>query len=101
MSQVFRIWLLPWYKAPVTLVAVLQLVRDEPSGRYYVRSQNDLYQVDQWVRFIPGLFGGAVVVWVCQFLATFVCLVGAVVLWPVTWVEEYVKPQGWIGVARR
>lgn len=106
MSQVFRIWLIPWYKAPVTLVTVLDLVQERSDdggkgkGKYYVQRQNDLYQVDQFIKFIPGLAGGAMVVWVYQFFVTFVCLAGVVLLWPVTWWEENVRPKGWIGVAK-
>ena len=58
--------------------------------RYLIKSQNDLYQSDQLIRlFSPfGLLSTAVLV--LQLLATALCVLGAAVGWPVTWVEENV-----------
>ncbi|KAF1983506.1 hypothetical protein K402DRAFT_309050, partial [Aulographum hederae CBS 113979] len=86
ISQIFRIFLVPFYAAPVNLTTVLTLMHDKRDDRYYITSQNDLYQVDQFVRFF--LFGGWLLVWLWQFVATAFCVVGAVVGWPVSWVEE-------------
>ncbi|KAF2196530.1 hypothetical protein GQ43DRAFT_452286 [Delitschia confertaspora ATCC 74209] len=88
LHQLFRIWFIPFYRAPVNLVTVLKLMRDK-DGKYYIDSQNDLYQVDEFVKFIT-LPGGWVFVWVLQFLATAFCLIGAVLLWPVSAWEEFV-----------
>ena len=49
MHQLFKIWLIPGYSAPVSLVTVLQLVRR--NGLYYIQSQHDLYQVNELVKF--------------------------------------------------
>ncbi|TKA65110.1 hypothetical protein B0A49_08705, partial [Cryomyces minteri] len=49
LSQVFRIWVFPFYRADVTLTTVLQLTYDKSSQRYFIASQNDLYQVDQFI----------------------------------------------------
>jgi hypothetical protein len=84
--------------APVNLVTVLQLVRDKKTEKYFIHSQNDLYQVDQFVRF--AWLGGWLVVWVWQITAAFFCTIGAVILWPQTWVEENWVRDGWKGLAR-
>jgi hypothetical protein len=84
--QIFRIWLVPFYAAPVELTTVLQLQRDKSDGKYYISSQNDLYQVDQWIKFlVPGGWA-LVVLW--HLWATACCVVGTYLLVPVTWLEE-------------
>ncbi|KAF1916370.1 hypothetical protein BDU57DRAFT_516448 [Ampelomyces quisqualis] len=90
VSQIFRIWVVPFYYAPVQLTTVLHLQYDRGDNKYYIRSQNDLYQVDQWIRFV--FPGGWVLVHLWHFMASAFCLLGAWVLMPVTWVEEY---RGW------
>jgi len=97
ISQVFRIFIIPFYKAPVNLVTVLQLVHDKKESKYYIQSQDDLYQVNEFVKFFwPG---GFLIVWAWQMFATFFCLLGAIALWPISYIEQYVYPQGWTGVA--
>ncbi|KAF2012129.1 hypothetical protein BU24DRAFT_425965 [Aaosphaeria arxii CBS 175.79] len=86
--QVFRIWIIPFYSAPVRLVTVLNLKRNRGDGKLYIDGQNDLYQVDQFVKFVAP--GGWALVWLWQFWATAFCLLGALVLWPVSAAEEYV-----------
>ncbi|PSN64709.1 hypothetical protein BS50DRAFT_602288 [Corynespora cassiicola Philippines] len=87
LHQTFRIWALPLYAAPVSLTTVLTLERHPPDHKYYIAAQNDLYQVDQFVRFV--WLGGWLLVRAWQFCATLLCLVGAGVLWPVSLVEEW------------
>ncbi|KAF2115230.1 hypothetical protein BDV96DRAFT_599597 [Lophiotrema nucula] len=100
ISQVFRIWIVPFYRAPVKLVTVLELKHNKGDNLYYIDSQNDLYQVDQFVRFIaPGF--GKILVWMWQFWATFFCLLGAATLWPISLVEEYMGSEKQIGAGRR
>jgi hypothetical protein len=56
-----------------------------------VKSQQDLYQVNEFVKFVwPG---GATVLLLWQWLNTFLSIVGAVVLAPVTWWEERVAEK--------
>jgi len=98
MSQKFRIWIVPFYLAPVNLVTVLQLERDKKMQKYLIRSQNDLYQVDEFVRFF--WFGGYIFVCAWQVCASSFCLIGALLLWPQTWVEENWLRKGWTGLAR-
>jgi hypothetical protein len=90
MFQIFRIWFVPFYFAPVELTSVLELRRNRADKKYYIHAQNDLYQVDQWIRFLVP--GGWVLVWAWHFWATAFCVLGAWLLMPVTWVEEY---WGW------
>jgi hypothetical protein len=88
LSQLFRIWAVPLHRSRVRLTTVLQLQRQLPGdGRYYIRAQNDLYQTDQFVRFVLP-YGGPWLVALWQAVATLVCFVGATLLAPVTWVEE-------------
>ncbi|KAF1939611.1 hypothetical protein EJ02DRAFT_446095 [Clathrospora elynae] len=88
--QIFRIWLIPFYYAPVKLTSVLTLTQnpshDPSSNKYYIVAQDDLYQVDQFVRFVAP--GGWVLVWLWWALASFFCAVGTVLWAPVSWVED-------------
>ncbi|KAH7336745.1 hypothetical protein BKA66DRAFT_479914 [Pyrenochaeta sp. MPI-SDFR-AT-0127] len=84
--QIFRIWLVPYYYAPVKLTSVLTLCHDPCNHLYYIESQHDLYQVDQFVKFlVPGAW---VLVWLWQFWASFFCVIGAILGSPMSWVEE-------------
>lgn len=90
-------------------MTVLQLVRDGaaasavvdgvdgPNGekkkgsrgaKLRIQSQNDLYQVNEFVKFVSvfGLLSIGVYAW--QLFATLVCVLGAGMGWPVSWVEE-------------
>ncbi|KAF2845192.1 hypothetical protein T440DRAFT_282308 [Plenodomus tracheiphilus IPT5] len=88
--QIFRIWLIPFYYAPVSLTTVLSLTQQSPAGKYYISAQNDLYQTDQFVKFVlPGVW---VFIALLGFLASCGCAVGALLGGPVTWVEEH---WGW------
>lgn len=88
--QIFRIWLVPFYYAPVNLTTVIKLQRNRTDNKYYIRSQNDLYQVDQWIKFL--LPGGWALIYLWHFWASLFSLLGTWALLPVTWVEEY---WGW------
>lgn len=130
IHQIFRIWIIPFYKAPVSLVTVLKLVRypplppqpsysasinpnDSQNGSlatssktplFFIQSQNDLYQVNEFFRFFSafGVLSGFLLLW--QFVATALCVLGAGLLWPVSWVEQNViggNSQKSIGEAAR
>lgn len=106
MSQTFRIFLLPFYKAPVNLVTVLQLEFDKPSGKYFIKSQEDLYQTSEFIKFLPfmslgNLQFGSFIVWIMQVFATFGCFFLALLFWPVSYYEENYAPDGWKGLAAR
>ena len=95
IHQLFHIFLLPRFlfsPASVSLVTVLQLHPIHSGGkkRYLIRSQNDLYQVNEFAKFVS-LFGVlSVIVLAFQLVATGVCVLGAVGGWPVSWVEQHV-----------
>ncbi|KAF2028759.1 hypothetical protein EK21DRAFT_113615 [Setomelanomma holmii] len=92
IAQTFRPWPVPFYAAPVRLTTVLHLQYNRADHKYYIRSQEDLYQVDQFVKFlVPGSW---VLVLAWQFLATCFCVLGAVLGWPVSVLEEW---YGWGG----
>jgi hypothetical protein len=81
----------------VKLVTVLQLAQDKKTEKYLIQSQNDLYQVNEFVKFF--WFGGWLFLWVWQVFAALFCAVGAGIGLPVTWVNERWKRDGWKGVA--
>lgn len=84
--QIFRIWLIPFYYAPVYLTSVIKLECNDDDKKYYIASQDDLYAVDQWIRFIAP--GGWILVRLLQFWASLFCVIGAVILHPITLLEE-------------
>ncbi|CAL8581756.1 hypothetical protein XPA_007442 [Xanthoria parietina] len=118
IHQIFRIWAIPFFKAPVSLVTVLRLVRypsqPPPSSYsasispndtvdsfsygstsrekplYFIKSQNDLYQVNEFFTFFSqfGILSGLLLLG--QFVATALCIVGATMFWPISWVEQNV-----------
>lgn len=92
IHQIFRIWVIPFYKAPVSLVSVLTLKHNRGDRKYYIDSQNDLYQVDEFIKFVAP--PGWILVWLWQFWSTFFCLLGAVALWPVSLIEELIWEEG-------
>lgn len=114
VRQKFGIWFVPFYrKADVRLVAVLHLEkRTSPPGEnprsivltngydesqpwrtrplYYIKSQQDLYQVNEFFKFFDytGVLGLLAIVF--QLFSTLACTVLALLFWPVSWVEERV-----------
>ena len=92
IHQIFRIWAIPFFSAPVSLVTVLQLVKQKQYDppRYLIRSQNDLYQVNEFVKFVSqfGILSALVIV--LQLMATMGCVLGAMVFWPISWLEQNV-----------
>ena len=92
IHQVFSVWAIPFYSAPVDLVSVLQLSTNYSplSGdrRYYIQSQEDLYQVNEVVKFFSLFRVLWLGLWVWQALATLACVVAQTVFAPVSWWEE-------------
>ncbi|MCJ1371885.1 hypothetical protein MMC20_003105 [Loxospora ochrophaea] len=95
LHQLFRVWFVPFVSAPVSLTTVLRLVptSSEPpydKTTYRIQSQNDLYQVNEFVKFASlfGVLSAFLLIW--QFVATGLCVVGATLGVPVSWVEENV-----------
>ncbi|KAK4505685.1 hypothetical protein PRZ48_003650 [Zasmidium cellare] len=84
ITQTFSIFFIPFYSAPVSLTTQLQLIRKSPSRKYYIQSQNDLYQTDQFVKFFAPWGIGVTVVLLWHFWATFACVMGAYLGQPIT-----------------
>lgn len=85
IHQLFTFWFVPFYHARVKLVTVLQLVQSEES-KYYIKSQEDMYQSTELIKFL--LPGGSVLVRFWQWIATAMCIAGALLLAPMTWLEQ-------------
>lgn len=86
ITQVFAIWAIPTHRAEVSLVTVLHLQGGEDDGKWYISSQNDLYQTDQFIKFVLPWFSWIVPFW--QLFATLVCVVCSYLFAPVTWLED-------------
>ncbi|KAK7180930.1 hypothetical protein DPSP01_000602 [Paraphaeosphaeria sporulosa] len=92
ITQVFGIWMVPFHRARVNLTTVLELKQNRDDNKYYIQSQNDLYQTDEFVKFvIPPSW---IFVWLWQFWATFFCFLGAVALWPISYAEQWAWDEG-------
>lgn len=104
IHQVFALWFIPFYKAPVKLISVLKLTQqssgdstsarnDGPEStalagpgkeraRYKIASQEDHYQINDCLQFVlPGL--GPFVWFLWQLYSTGLCVIGSVVFLPV------------------
>ncbi|KAK7892930.1 hypothetical protein LTR67_007167 [Exophiala xenobiotica] len=146
IHQNFRLWVVPFYIAPVQFVTVLQLTTDpfpqppddsaptiEPSSstagqqpsrkngrrrsikfedgkkrkgakedssdsakeagnaedtKYYIQSQDDLYQTSEWIKFLVPWGIGALLVIVCQFWATIFCVIGTKIFDLILWLPR-------------
>ncbi|KAL6245519.1 hypothetical protein RBB50_007518 [Rhinocladiella similis] len=135
MHQDFRLWVVPFYIAPVKLVTVLQLTTDptsqppdesapqversrsptkrakkvraghgrrksitfddvaggdgnEDDVKYYIQSQDDLYQTSEWIKFILPWGVGVLVMVLWQFWATFLCVVGTKAVDTIMWLPR-------------
>ena len=107
IHQLFKIWVVPFYSAPVNLTTVLTLTNEpgtnqstlngeeknrleEGPKKYYIQSQNDLYQTSELIKFVVpfGIGVSAVMLW--QFIVTFWCVVGAILGYPMTYWSDNV-----------
>lgn len=86
MHQVFSLFFVPFYKSRVHLTTKIYLVQSEDDNKYYIKGQEDLYQLNEVVKFFwPG---GATIIWLWQLFATGLCILGALCLAPITWIEQ-------------
>lgn len=110
MRQVFTLWFVPFnlWQTSVKLVTVLELahlpVDDEgrpadgnaiiPPGdktaryRYYIRGQEDNYQMTEWLKFIAP-WGGHLIWYFGQLVSTLVCTLCVILFWPLTFLEPH------------
>jgi hypothetical protein len=91
ISQLFSIWFVPFYDSHVILVTVLNLSLDTETNKYTIVSQQDHYQTNEVVKFFwPG---GNLLLLAWQNLATFFCIIGAILLSPITMLEQRVAQK--------
>ncbi|KAF3482605.1 uncharacterized protein GIQ15_05364 [Arthroderma uncinatum] len=141
VSQIFRIFIVPFYTAPVTLTTVLQLAKStekvergsifqqglkapvveltnsntdllasppasissssstqdeeltiQPTKStktlYYIASQNDLYQPNEFIKFVVPFGIGSSLVLFWHAFATVFCVIASFVFYPIAWAEE-------------
>lgn len=95
IHQTFHIFFLPRfiYNANVSLVAVLRLSHvpetyGGSNGKYFIASQEDLYQTNEFIKFFMPLGVGTALVWLWQAAVTLICIACALLLAPFTWAEE-------------
>ena len=98
MSQIFSIWLVPFYMSVVDFTTLLDLVTESPDvdncqKLYYIRKQEDLYQSSQLIKFFVPHLGYPMVLGLRLF-ATLLCALGVSALWPVMWAEDRGIPPG-------
>ncbi|KIW95984.1 uncharacterized protein Z519_03050 [Cladophialophora bantiana CBS 173.52] len=146
LHQNFKLWVVPFYNAPVKLVTVLQLTTDpilmppdpqenlttsvlkngnkhgapdsshgnaeqrdeaESAGtprkeaddgdsdkvKYYIQSQNDLYQTTEFIKFLIPWGVGVVLLITWQFCATLFCVVGTKVYDLLVWLPQKLYRQ--------
>jgi hypothetical protein len=109
LHQIFSIQFLSFHKSHASLTTVLHLIKLEtfPSStsqhevkasqrtdsrtKYFITSQNDLYQTSEFVKFVFPWFGlGTFGVMLWQFIGTLFCIMGTVLGWPISSLEENV-----------
>ncbi|KAH8588032.1 hypothetical protein B0O99DRAFT_377588 [Bisporella sp. PMI_857] len=87
IQQVFCPFFLPFYKSNVHLTTKLRLYQSPHNGNYYVFSQEDLYQTNEFVKFFwPS---GATILYLWQISATMVCVIGSLLLFWVTRTQQW------------
>ncbi|KAH6976868.1 hypothetical protein EDB80DRAFT_757484 [Ilyonectria destructans] len=97
IRQTFAVWFIPFYKAPVRLVSVLQLTQqpatsapedsmvsngsDRDKNLYYITSQEDLYPATDCFQFLlPKL--GPLIWFMWQLFSTCLCVMGSLLFLP-------------------
>lgn len=86
IHQVFSLFFVPFYQSNVRLTTKLQLVQSPENNKYYIQSQEDLYQLNEVVKFFwPG---GATILWLWQLLNMSLCVVGVLIFKPITMFDQ-------------
>lgn len=74
--------------------ALVDLRNDEAENvRYWIQSQNDLYQTTEWIKFLIPWGIGVFLLIVWQFFSTFLCVAGTKSYELVTWIPRKFFPQ--------
>lgn len=74
------------WKPEVSLVTVLKLSHDIETNKYMIQDQQDLYQSNEFVKFVGPVLNILIGFW--QMFGTAVCIFGALLLAPVTRLEQ-------------
>ncbi|KAF7894325.1 hypothetical protein EAF00_007839 [Botryotinia globosa] len=100
LHQQFHLFFLPFFYPTVYLTTILYLSPIKESAetsasasetKYLIKHQEDLYQSAELVKFFwPG---GTQIISLWRLIATLLCIVGAMMFAPMTWMEEW----GWFG----
>jgi hypothetical protein len=69
-------------------VAFKQSGSEDQGKKYYIQSQNDLYQTNEFIKFLIPWGIGATLVMAWQLWATFMSVIGAFLGKPVTWAAD-------------
>lgn len=89
LRQEFSKIFVPFYRNSAHLTTKLILHYEEHEGKYYIKTQEDLYQPDQLIRyFFPG---GSALILLFQYFAAYFCVIGALILAPITWFEQKIS----------
>jgi hypothetical protein len=59
--------------------------------KYYIYSQEDLYQTNEWIKFVIPYGVGYALMTIWQYYATILCCIGVLLGWGLIWLQE----QGW------
>ncbi|KAB5532753.1 hypothetical protein GE09DRAFT_1291928 [Coniochaeta sp. 2T2.1] len=62
--------------------------------RYYVAKQEDLYQVNEWIKFIVPFGIGDAIISAGQLFATYLSLLGSIVFFPLVWILTHGGDSG-------
>jgi len=63
-------------------------------GQYLIAKQEDLYQVNEWIKFVAPFGVGDLLVTLWQLLAAAACLAGSVALFPFVWILTHGGDSG-------
>jgi hypothetical protein len=63
-------------------------------GQYYITKQEDLYQVNEWIKFIVPFGIGDFFISLGQQFVTALCLVGTIVFFPLVWILTHGGDSG-------
>ncbi|KAF7959357.1 hypothetical protein EAE96_000977 [Botrytis aclada] len=100
LHQQFHLFFLPFFYPTVYLTTILYLAPTKDSSennssasenKHLIKHQEDLYQSAELVKFFwPG---GTQIISFWRLIATLLCILGAIIFAPMTWMEEW----GWFG----
>jgi len=67
---------------------------DEDEAQYYIAKQEDLYQVNEWIKFLVPFDIGTFIISIVQLIATWFCLAGTIAFFPLVWLLTHSGDRG-------